>query len=102
MNTIKENLKMQARDIRTLKDQVRDGMRKGDYVWRLQGDLENAKREYRYDHVAYCMLRGRTYEEIENKVRPGNEILMDNVVKIMEKMKSDILARNPEKEVEHA
>lgn len=28
---------------------------------------------YRYMHIAYCLLRGRTYEQIENKVKPGNE-----------------------------
>ena len=28
---------------------------------------------YRHMHIAYCLLRGRSYEQIENKVKPGNE-----------------------------
>jgi len=28
---------------------------------------------YRHEHIVYCLLRGRTIEEIENKVREGNE-----------------------------
>lgn len=28
---------------------------------------------YRHMHIAYCLLRGRKYEQIENKVKPGNE-----------------------------
>ena len=28
---------------------------------------------YRHLHIAYCLLRGRTYQQIEPKVLPGNE-----------------------------
>lgn len=30
------------------------------------------KREYRHNHIAYCMLRGTKYEAIEPKVKDGN------------------------------
>lgn len=29
--------------------------------------------EYRHKHIAYCILRGRTIDQIENKNREGNE-----------------------------
>ena len=29
--------------------------------------------EYRHNHIAYCELRGRKYEEIEQKVRSDNK-----------------------------
>lgn len=38
--------------------------------------------EYRHNHVAYCELRGRKYEEIESKVRPENKLDRSRVNKI--------------------
>jgi hypothetical protein len=43
----------------------------------------NMRFEYRIKHVAYCMLRGRHYEEIENNVKPYNTINMNRVKKYM-------------------
>ena len=31
------------------------------------------KRSYRHKHIAYSMMRGKTYEQIEPKCREGNE-----------------------------
>lgn len=39
--------------------------------------------EYRLGHIAYCMARGREYEDIELKVRPENRInsyLMEKII----------------------
>lgn len=102
MKTIKENLKAQATQIRALKDAINSGMRAGKYVWREQGDLLSATRKFRYEHVAYCLLRGRTYEQIENKVKPENEIDMYRVKQIMETMLTGLRERHPEKEIENA
>ena len=38
-----------------------------------------ASRIYRHEHLAYCMLRGTPYENIETKVREGNEPNMNIV-----------------------
>jgi hypothetical protein len=38
---------------------------------------------YRYMHIAYCLLRGRKYEQIENKVKPGNEPSWNAIEHIM-------------------
>lgn len=40
---------------------------------------------WRHRHIAYCLLRGRTYEQIENKVKEGNEPDW----KLIEKIKED-------------
>lgn len=44
----------------------------------------NISVEYRTLHIAYCMLRGKTYEQIEPKVKPGNVPHWSGIEKIME------------------
>jgi len=39
---------------------------------------------YRHMHIAYCLLRGRKYEQIESKVKDGNEPKWDTVNAIVE------------------
>lgn len=102
MKTIKESLKAQAAQIRTLKDAINSGMREGKYVWKEQSAILSAQRKFRYEHVAYCLLRGRTYEQIENYTKPENAIDMDSVKKIMETMLAGLRERHPEKEIENA
>jgi hypothetical protein len=50
--------------------------------WEAQSQINWRKDEFRHKHIAYCMLRGRKYEQIENccKVSPN----FDRVNKIME------------------
>lgn len=61
--------------------------RKLPYKWFSPADVRN----YRYLHIVYCLARGRTYEQIEPKVREGNEVDM----KIIEKMLAEVV-REPE------
>jgi len=35
--------------------------------------LHQMQREYRYKHIVYCFARGKTMNQIEPKVRKGNE-----------------------------
>lgn len=39
--------------------------------------------DYRYLHVVYCLARGRKYEQIEPKVREGNELNWARVEKML-------------------
>lgn len=39
-----------------------------------QKDLLELKRLFRYLHIVYCIARGQTYSQIEQKVRQGNQI----------------------------
>jgi hypothetical protein len=66
---IKEEQKALGKHIRELKKK-----RKGNGSdWRLQCEIEEKSREFRHKHIARCELRGRTREQIEAKVRDGNE-----------------------------
>jgi len=98
MKTIKEDLKAQAKNIRALKDAINSGFKAGKYMGYEQGNLISAKRKFRYEHVAYCLLKGREYSQIENNPRPENEIDMDSVKKIMDSMWADIQKREAARE----
>jgi hypothetical protein len=59
MTEKKEQLKEMAKEIRELKS-----TRKTDEGANYK--IYNASRKYRHEHIAYCLVRGRKYEEIEN------------------------------------
>ena len=44
-----------------------------------QKEVLDNKRLFRYLHIVYCIARGRTYRQIENKVRKGNEINFNEI-----------------------
>lgn len=48
--------------------------------------------EFRIKFVAYCLLRGRKYEEIESRVRPGNEIDMKRVEAVKQAVENEFEA----------
>ena len=102
MNSIKLGLKAQAKTIRVIKNEISTGMRSGKYMWKEQNELIAEKEHYRYYHIAYSMLRGREYLEIENKVRKGNEINMSSVEAIMDELKLEIAERNPQEAGQNA
>jgi hypothetical protein len=58
MTEKKEQLKQMANHIRTLKNERKGGETS---IWQCY----KAGREYRIEHIAYCLARGRTYEQIE-------------------------------------
>lgn len=63
---MKQELKTLASEIRHLKTQRKP----------LRGfvpGLLQAQYKYRHLHIAYCLLRGREYSQIEGKVAEGNE-----------------------------
>lgn len=81
----KNELKVQASKIRSDRATLKEAQRSFKECWRLQSDLLNMQSRFRHEHIAYCLLRGRTYEQIENKVAPGNEPDMDRVKDIMDR-----------------
>jgi len=52
--------------------------------------------EFRYKHIAYCMLHGTPYERIEQSTREDNKIDMSRVEKIMEDHREVIHSDLPE------
>jgi hypothetical protein len=75
--TLKSELKALVSEIRKTRKFVREGMSQGIPVWKEQVRLIDLKHEFRHKHIAYCVLRGRTREQIEAKVinKPNEEII---------------------------
>jgi len=51
--------------------------------WEVQHEIDWRKYEYRHKHIAYCMLNGRKYEQIENYCRTAPNF--SEIDRIMEK-----------------
>ncbi len=85
-NTIKNELKEEAKNLRQLKLD-RKYLEDGTFVrvlWKTQGMISSAKWNYRNKHIAYCMFFNNTpYEEIE---RTCND---DPYWRTIDKYKSD-------------
>jgi phage portal protein BeeE len=69
MYELKSLLKSLAADIRTAKISFKQYQREhsGSSDYKLLLHLEKSKYDFRHKHIAYCLLRGRTYEQIERK-----------------------------------
>ena len=88
MNTklisLKEELKSIVKQIINDKKEIKDTQIKRKYAGSFQYKILKIQRHYRHKHIAYCLLRGRKYEEIESKVREGNEPNWSIIKKIQE------------------
>lgn len=63
----KQQLKEMTKKIRLMKSKRKELEGQNNYeIWK-------ASREYRHEHIAYCLVRGRKYEEIENKTGEFNK-----------------------------
>lgn len=71
---LKSRLKELAVSIRQSKSMYKDCQR-GKIAWTDFYAFCNSQPngDYRHLHIAYCLLRGKKYEQVENKVREGNE-----------------------------
>jgi len=75
---LKQELKQLAIEIRNLKNQRKS------FSCGYVPNLFNSQYIFRHKHIVYCLLRGRTMLEIENKVREGNspnQYLIDKYMK---------------------
>lgn len=82
---MKADLKVLAKEIRTLKS-TRKQCRNG-YV----SGLSSAQFNFRSQHIAYCMLRGRTLEQIEPNVRNPDSWELAQIRKAAAKIVSSVL-----------
>ena len=62
---VKQEQKELAKLIRELKSKRKLDSRDGWSLWKLELEISRNKSNYRHQHIAYCLLRGRTMEEIE-------------------------------------
>jgi len=103
LRTEKEWLKETAIKIRKAKEEWKETQRNNDFslptwsdskfeekfrahcrLYEPLGKLWKLSREYRHRHIAYSLVRGSTYYQIERTVRDGNEPDMKLVTKILE------------------
>jgi hypothetical protein len=63
MTQKKEQLKDMAKAIHTLKQNRKPECE--NYHMSINYEIYSAGRKYRIQHIAYCLVRGRTYEQIE-------------------------------------
>ena len=91
MLSIKEELKSIAQEIKSAKQEYKQYQKSGlafgenlfdldsenkKKVWRLWGlgyEVEKLSKDFRHKHIAYSLLKGNKYEQIEKSVRKGNE-----------------------------
>ena len=88
INTLKEEIKLAAKEIRKEKSELKAQQRKDNSTY-PSGDmmysLMNSRDTLRHMHVAYSLARGNEYKDIEPKVREGNEISWSEIEKIQTK-----------------
>lgn len=73
LNEMKTDIKKVAQEIKEQRAEFKQLQRDRKSCWKEQSALEAKTMMYRHFHIAYSMARGKTYEQIENKVREGNE-----------------------------
>jgi len=69
---LKKDLKLLSVKIREFK-RIRDTSKNIDEVASCMSELVNIRESYRLCHILYCLIRGRKYLEVENKVAYGNK-----------------------------
>ena len=82
---LKQELKQLAKEIKKYKHKRDHWYEYSKYQAPFQHKVLRLKYDFRHRHIAYCMLRGREYEEIERFTR--NEPDFDLVNIFMEKYK---------------
>ncbi len=68
---MKDELKQLAKEIRECKSVRKQDEREklNLELYQVQYNIDKRKDIFRHTHIAYCMLRGKTYEQIENHCR---------------------------------
>jgi len=85
LREIKKELRQYYTDFRELNyKKAREKYEKsGRWSYIIEHDIKKAKYEFRHQHIAYCLARGKTYEQIEQKVREGNEPNQDYIEQLL-------------------
>ena len=96
---LKAILKEDVALIRLAKKQLKARQRMYNDASMLQKGVEQMRKEARHTHIAYSIMRGRKYEEIEQKVRKGNEPDMNLVSYIIQQITAKITAAKPAEEI---
>lgn len=86
VNDLKTNLKELAANIRVAKAERKtvnfSGKRTLGTAYRANQLANKWSHEFRLKHIAYCMIYGKTYDEIESNVREEHRLLTTDRNKI--------------------
>lgn len=85
---LKVELKRRAAEIRAVRRAEKEYQRDATKGWTGPREYEllwYSTSQFRHMLIAYCLLRGRTYEQIEPKIHAGNEPHWDIIEKIKER-----------------
>lgn len=61
--------------------------------WNNQSNLYQARFDFRSKHIAYCMLRGKTLEQIEPKIKNENDPIHSAVRKEAARIVTEIVQK---------
>ena len=86
IRTLKAELKLMAADLRADKTEIKKTQKENGSgsAAILQWKLLGAKYSYRHRHIAYSMLKGKTYEQIEPKCRENNKPNQEHIQGILD------------------
>lgn len=75
IKTLKINQKKSALELRELKSNIKSIQKErgSGAACDEQSNLAMRKNDYRHRHIAYCLLRGRSYKDVENHCREDNK-----------------------------
>lgn len=99
MTMKKEELKQLANHIRSLKD-CRKASR-DNYDPSAAWEAREAGHKYRLEHIAYCLVRGRTYEQIEQPREKLSEYHWAKIDKLYGILKQRVEEANEEWAKDH-
>jgi hypothetical protein len=93
----KEQLKKMAAEIKHNRLAFKHGQRTGDYSQMTckSWQVDSLSYSFRWQHLIYCMARGRTYEQCEPKVHDHNKLDLAELQKAVDILKEKIAAEVP-------
>lgn len=71
--SFKNELKQLASQIRINKKNLKETQKSNKYAGELQFKSKLERWQYRHKHIAYCLMRGTKYEQIEPKCAENNK-----------------------------
>lgn len=91
LSELKNYLKVQAVEIRTLKAKLKEYQKKHcGYDNGMFYAIKKMAENYRKHHIAYCLIRGKSYEQIEKNVAANNKPNMELIQGIKNAYKEDV------------
>jgi hypothetical protein len=71
-NPVKEEQKQLAQNLKQAKLEFKDKQRNHTVTYKDHWNLAKLQSDFRHRHIAYCLIKGRSYEQIEQP-KEGNE-----------------------------